>query len=271
MDPETFAAILAVLGIGLLSGGSASANGQESMIFKDYQWLILMPSTQGNALSQYFPGTMNPAIVSTLPPPPGQQAGSGQWVEYPGGYQSAIGKYGVQSFTNAQGKTVSANNPIAPGQAGNPIFPVFPDVPQGMSIFAWHPTRNVLTVQNGYYTMGADWGFVSTGGTRHHFPNTTPVLQNAPRFNNPQGPVPPPPGQNSHSGLWKMVVPGYIVWLTPQNTNNATLAVQSFIDPEIADYSTVPEAGGGLTNTAPTFTPQAMPAATPTPIVPTYQ
>jgi hypothetical protein len=261
MDPLAIGGIIAALL--LVSSMSGSGGASSGAVFVDYQWVILMPSTVSNALSsvmtyghsQLFPGTLAPSVIASLAPPPGQAPGSGHWVEYPGGYAAALGPQGFQAHGGAGGKGV--NQPIAPGDVGNPIFPVFPDVPKGMSVYAWRPNNNVLTVINGYAIVESPWAWEATDSKS--LPTTGGILVYAPKWHLLNGPPPPPPGQSAHSGVWHGVAPGYVVWLTPTSTNQAALT-QSQNNPALANWYAQGATGGGTTNTAPTLTPQTNPA-----------
>lgn len=238
--------------------------GQENMAFVSYTWTTLLPSTtlfipwSGAAQA----GPLPPTVVATIPPPPGVTS-PGHWMEYPQGYASLSGGVG-SAWSAAQ---IAAGKAPAPGAPGNPIMPWFPNVPAGLSIFAWVPGTAANTPKtktpaiymiNGYYV--ANVSVTYPGG-----PTDTPKIAAGGALAQSitwksQVTLPPPPGQTSTSGKWHGVRPGYLVWLTPTNTNDATQALQAFSDPALASYLAQPGAGGGNMATNPTFGASPTPA-----------
>src|SRR5580692_1782862 len=97
------AALVALFAIEASSGAAASSAGTENMIFRDYAWIVMMPSTAhnqnspGSSINPDAPtqnvltqGSLPPGIAATLPPPPGCAPGSGVWGEFPEGYGCAF-------------------------------------------------------------------------------------------------------------------------------------------------------------------------------------
>jgi len=196
----------------LASQGSAAAAAaaQEQMVFKDYMWLTVLPLGSEQVAQQQ------------LPPPPGQAVGSGQWQEYPEGYGA-----GTITHQNADGTTSRLT-----------IWsPVFPGIPQGLSVYAWIPTKGTLALINGYYVMHTpSWTYKNPQNIWAAIPNGAGPsinLANMPEYHNLGAPTAPPPGQLPGSGDWHTPIPGYEVWLTPQNVNAGTLATQAFNLPNL--------------------------------------
>lgn len=238
------------LGVGGSSAPAAAGAGTENYLFKDYAWIVIMPSTTTNLIS---PGDLAPQILAALPPPPGLKAGTGgRWVEYPHGYRPIWGKTlypaGTPGATPSQVKT-------PPGQPGNPIYPVWPNIPAGVSVYQWFPPNNVLTKIHGYYVLPTEFWYPNLAAISK---SGETILTNCPR--NKSHTPPPPPGESTRSGLWHPVQPGYLVWLTPANTNVGVQTVQALSDPSLAEYILQPGQGGGQSADELSFTPSgAMP------------
>jgi hypothetical protein len=232
---------LGFAGIGALalsgSGTTAAAAptvGTEMYFFRDYSWCVLMPSTSDNLIQ---PGPLNSAILKALPPPPGlKSATGGMWAEYPRGYRSAYGHL--------------RGGGTAPGAKGNPIFPAWPDIPAGLSLYQWITPYRIATKVTGYFIYHDSFVFDDPATIAA----ASGVLAYAPKFHW-EHPVPPPPGESAHSGGWFARQPGVNVWLTPANTNPGTLTVQTLNDPALAQFLMTPGTGGGISASEPTLMP----------------
>lgn len=205
------AAVLALFAAGA-GGASASTQAtQQKMVFKDYTWIVVLPSTSTNPIA---PGPMAPSSVAAIPPPPGQSPSSGRWFEYPGGNQ----------LTSPIQDAVTGATKL-PGTPQNPVLGIWPAVPAGLSVFAWKPNKNTLQNLNGYWVLTTNWTWAhadQAGGSMHpYYP-----YGSLPRYI-VNGPVPSnPPGEKA--GSWHQVHPGYLVFITPTNANTAELASQAF-------------------------------------------
>jgi hypothetical protein len=207
------------------TAGSASASTeatQGQMVFKDYCWQMILPSTTTNVVA---PGTgsMSPQEVPLLPPPPGAQAGSGHWFEMPQGMQLS------SPVNNAQTGQV-----MTPGTSLNPILQPLPPIAVGLSYFVWKPNKGVLANFGGYLVTTGNWHFSyanQTNGTMNGFYpyGHGPAITWA-------TPIARPPGAPSGSGKWHQALPGYYVWLTPTNANTGELAQQIFALPAPVSY-----------------------------------
>lgn len=276
-------AILAIFGLSS-SSAPAGASGPQ-MIFKDYAWITILPSTFDFVPGQgVVPGRLPRNVAATIPAPPGVTS-PGRWVEFPGGYACWGGVHGnVFSPGTAQGtpsgqavgNDVTAHVP--PGAPGNPIYPAWPNIPQGLSVYQWFPgpamsgtaRGNPVQVYNvsGYWVASVPSTRTALSATSRDQASMTSggqlqgVLPVMPHFQSAIT-IPPPPGETAHSGKWHGVnpSPGYYVWLTPTNTNNAVQAIQAYQDPAIAAFLAQSGAGGGTLPTAPTYSAQGSPAA----------
>lgn len=234
------AAIIALFAMGSAASSGASAS-QAQMFFKDYQWQTVLPSTQGNYAGT--PGSLPASIVATIPPPPGVQPGTGQWVEFPSGL-------GYLHSGQAASHT--------PGTVGNPMFVAYAGIPTGYSLYAWFPNPGAPVQIGGYWT-------VSQRGVPHtaafdpseNIAAESGVLSTKPVWVATQIP-PPPPGESQKSGYWHGTHLSYLTWLTPTNiSGGAVLAASGYADPSLAPY--IPQ--GGLS--------AAVPPPSPTPIAST--
>jgi hypothetical protein len=208
----------ALLALAAAASASATSAVQQAMVFRDYAWITLLPSSPtggGAGITTSWQGqTHGPVsnVAAQLPPPPGQSAASGHWIEYRGGLTRAVSR----------------------GVPQGPWLPVWPNVPAGHSIYQWVPTPGHLQQINGFWTVTGGWQLAAPV----HAP-AGQVLSQMPHIVF-AGSLPPPPGQTVHSGAWHMVQPGYNVWLTLQNVTSygpgrgPTLLTQPFADPGLA-------------------------------------
>jgi hypothetical protein len=233
------------LGLGGGSSSAGAAAGTENYLFKDYAWIVIMPSTSNNLIA---PGDLAPQILSALPPPQGLSSSSGgRWVEYPQGYRPIWGKTLYPAGSPGAPAHVDVTTP--PGQPGNPIYPVWPNIPRGLSVYQWFPPTNVLTKIHGYWVITLDFWYPQLKSIGK---SGQSVLANCPRYKSKT--PPPPPGNSSRSGLWHPPQPGYTVWLTPVNTNIGVQTVQALSDPSLTQYILQPGQGGGTSADELSFT-----------------
>jgi hypothetical protein len=204
----------AVLAYFAAAAGGASASTlatQQHMVFKDYAWQIILPSTRTSPIA---PGTLDPAVIAALPPPPGASASSGHWFEMPQGMQLA------SPIHNAVTGQI-----MTPGTSLNPILQPLPPIPAGQSYYVWKPNKGTLQNFGGYWVTSGNWIFAhasQTDGSMHGFY----PYGHGPAITWTQ-PLPPPPGTKG-AGKWHQAEPGYFVWLTPTNANTGELAAQVF-------------------------------------------
>ena len=144
------------------------------------------------------------------PPPPGQAAGTGVWSFFPGG---------KMLFSAGPGSRQDSLNGGA--QKGGITVTIWPAVPPGVDIYAWTPKvgnspQKIARHQwgmaqiNGFYVSYIPFHLQALGGGHYHWESSSGHYP------------PPPPGQHGHGGgHWKMVHPGYIVWLTPATANQS--------------------------------------------------
>jgi hypothetical protein len=194
------AALAALFAFGSSASTSAS---QDSMVFKDYTWVTSLPAV---ATTEARPP--NP-LAAELPPPPGQAAGSGTWSFFPAGkLLFATGHGGRQDNLNGG------------AQKGGMTITIWPNVPPGIDVYAWTPhvgntpakiakSQWTKAKVNGFYVSYIPYHVQALGGGHYHWESSSGTYP------------PPPPGQSHHRGHWKMVHPGYIVWLTPATQNQA--------------------------------------------------
>jgi hypothetical protein len=176
--------------VALFALSSSSSTSTSNMVFRDYQWVTLLPT--GYNTTTYVPGAGpgGPKTNVPLGPPPGLSSSQGAWHVYSGGM--AIDGDGTQW-------TAFPNVP-----AGYDLYVWFPITPGGS--FSADPNTPPQPVQiNGYWIIPSQWrrGTTSEGVEGIWGPNNMPV----------------PPGESSSAGAWHMVSPGYNVWLTPTNSN----------------------------------------------------
>jgi hypothetical protein len=245
------AIVLGGLGLGavaLSAGGSSAAaasGGTENYMFKDYAWIVVMPSTSNNLIA---PGDLAPQILAALPPPQGLKSSTGgRWVEYPRGYRSIWGK---TLYPAGSPGAVPSQVTTPPGQPGNAIYPVWPNIPAGLSVYQWEPPSGVLTKIHGYWVLVAPFYYPDLKGITK---SGQTILANCPRYKTRT--PPPPPGESVRSGMWHGAQPGYFVWLTPANTNVGVQTVQALQDPALSAYLLQPGTGGGQSADELSFTP----------------
>jgi len=198
MNPWLIGGAAGLAALFALNASSTSAS-TDAMVFKDYTWVTSLPAM---ATTENRPP--NP-LAAQLPPPPGQQPGSGTWSFFPGGKMLLAAHGGV--------------DPIHGGAANGGItLAIWPAVPPGVDVYAWTPAthdtpqriaRNQWTMAqvNGYFVVYTPFHVTALGGGHYRWDALAVP--------------PPPPGQTHRSGHWKMVHPGYNVWITPATANQA--------------------------------------------------
>lgn len=212
MNPLFALAIGAVALFAMTGGAAASAAGQLTAFFRDYQWIVNVPNLNN--------------VATQIPLPPGVSPGSGHWVRYPNG----IG----------QGRSTSGNLVS---------FVAWVNTPTGTTTYAWYPTAGALTQLNGYWvysppavtnssykgTKILDQGYAVQAGDIYQNTPAPTVLAARQAGNQSAQDVAavrvlvlnysnipaPPPGESSHSGAWMLKHYGYCVWITPTNGNQA--------------------------------------------------
>lgn len=200
----------------LASSASSTSASTDAMVFKDYTWVTSLPAM---ATTEARPP--NP-LAAQLPPPPGQAAGTGVWSFFPGGK--------LLLLTDAHGGGIDPINGGA--QKGGITLGIWPNVPPGVDVYAWTPhvgnsPQKIARHQwgmaqiNGFYVSYVPFHVQGLGGGHYHWESASGVYP------------PPPPGQSHSSGHWKMVHPGYIVWLTPATANQSA----SDTGPQGSSYS----------------------------------
>jgi len=250
MNPLWIAAAAAAVLFAATSGGSSAADGatQQQMVFRDYAWILYLPAGLSNVQLQKRQSAGAPATNLQIPPPPSQAAGSGAWHVYPQGQAFAV---------NPQSGQVTA-------------FPIWPNCPPGVDVYMWIPILPggagggggggggaSVTQVNGYWIATTPWqAFVVPPGGSPQAPGSPPGAMAwtlAPGASAP----PPPPGMSTGSGNWIMKHPGYLVWMTPSNGNEADAQL-------LAAYAQLPFAAAVVPLPAAMHaeTPIAAPAAT---------
>jgi hypothetical protein len=258
-----------LLGLLLASKAAGASSGSGNEVFRDYAWIQILPSVLNTLPSPLYiaggggvaPGASPPlpggggAITNlNLPPPPGAAPGSGNWHVYPNGNAVAYAP-------NTGGGRVVSNTVE---------FTSWPNVPPGYDLYQWIPLilgpHGTPTKLNGYWVATWPWHIVDTG--------IQPIgMTYAPLPWKGMALPPPPSGETPSSGKWVMKHPGYLVWLTPSNVNEAD-AVYLYgagSTPMTAPGAGItPEAqwtpGGGIFST-PTWSP---PPPSPTPVATTH-
>lgn len=202
------AALVALLA---MSSSSSAAASQSQMVFKDYTWTTTLPATMPAPTGQNVPALIAAAnagqwpaphpLAVELPAPPNTSATGGRWMHYPLGCQ----------------KTSS-----------NAVLSVFPGCPGTVDVYAWMPNfnwkasqPNVLPITNinGYTVTNVPWMVTSMS-------SSSPSAAGHVTWGPSNGMPPPPPGVGA--GVWKMIHPGYCVWLTAANSNSGELADVAF-------------------------------------------
>jgi hypothetical protein len=176
------AAVLAYL---IASGSTSAGAGNATMYFRDYAWVTFLPA--GLSSVAVIPGQDSSTRTNlVLPAPPGVTPSAGAWHVYAGG------------------------NMIA--SDGTPIT-VFPTA-AGTDLYMWVPvvqnwsasgSTGSATQINGYWVTTASWTLIE--GTMD-----VEVQQGVAN-------IPDPPGESG--GQWLMKHPGYVVYVTPSNANEA--------------------------------------------------
>jgi len=213
MNPLYIAGAAVLAYFAAVAGGtSASALAQQQqMVFKDYQWQIILPSTTTNPIA---PGPLDPSVIAALPPPPNAQPSSGHWFEMPQGMQLSSPIHNAVT-----GQTMT------PGTSLNPIIQPMPPIAAGLSYYVWKPNKGTLQNFGGYWVTAGNWIWQHENQTNGSMAGFYPY-GHCPAITWTQ-PLPPPPGTKG-IGKWHQAEPGYFVWITPTNANTGELAAQVF-------------------------------------------
>ena len=234
------------------SAPALAANAQ--MLFRDYQWTVLVPSLKD--------------VSAYLSPPPGATIGSGKWWKYPGGM--ATGPFGPLrgghpapvGASRGHAKAASTSPPHAASRpAGAPTSPpaggtvgvstrkivlvaAWGGVPPSSAIYAWRPTTGTSQALNGYLVYGTGAWYVDlapAAGSTDSDALVTGAGSTWTGFNLyvegkdlPPAPTPalgtPAATVVSNAGAkasWQLKHPGLLVWIGASNANEADLEALS--------------------------------------------
>jgi hypothetical protein len=237
------------------SPSSLAASAQ--MLFRDYQWTVLVPSLTD--------------VSNFLSPPPGATIGSGKWWKYPGGiargpwgplrggYPAGAGPQTALPPPSAAGvptagppvgaspSTVGAvlsRASVSPPAGGAPVSPpaggvrktvqvaAWGGVAPTACVYAWRPNSGTSQALNGYLLYGTDAWYVNLA-------SATPGHGTFSGFNLyiAHHDLPPPPaagtaaatiaGNAGKGASWQLKHPGLLVWIGASNANEADLQALS--------------------------------------------
>jgi hypothetical protein len=230
------------------------------MLFRDYQWTVLVPSLTD--------------VSRFLSPPPGATIGSGRWWRYPGGY--ATGPFGP--LRGGQPAPVGASHGLVKAASARPSAPLatphlparppaggapkappqvvgaphaprkivqVPDwggVPISSCIYAWRPNTGTSQALNGYLVYGtSEWyvGLDESAMSQDSDALVTGKGAGLGGFLLYAQSLPPPPAPSAGTpaatvvanagkgAAWVLKHPGLLVWIGASNANEADLQALS--------------------------------------------